>query len=68
MPTRSSGWPMRDNGIRLIISSLISRGVVARLASVSIGPGAMALIRMFCPPSSVASCWVSPLTPTLARP
>ena len=68
MPTRSSGWPMRLSGIRLTMSSTIAAGVVVRLASVSIGPGAMALIRMFCQPSSRDSCWVSPLIPTFARP
>ena len=68
MPTRSSGVPMRDNGIPFTISATISCGVVVRLASVSIGPGAIALIRMFIPPSSRDSCWVRPLTPTLARP
>ncbi len=50
------------------MSLTIDCGVVVRLASVSMGPGAMALIRMFDPPSSVASYWVRPLTPTLARP
>ena len=68
MPTRSSGVPSRDNGRPLTMSSTISLGVVVRLASVSMGPGAMALTRMFCPPSSRESCWVKPLMPTLARP
>ena len=68
MPTRSSGWPIRPSGSLLTISLTMLCGVDERLASVSMGPGAIALIRMFELPSSVASCWVRPLTPTLARP
>jgi len=47
MPTRSSGVPIRESGSPLTMSSTISLGVVVRLASVSMGPGAIALIRMF---------------------
>ena len=43
-------------------------GTTARDASVSVGPGAMALTRMASPPSSWASCWVSEFTPALASP
>ena len=43
-------------------------GTTVREASVSMGPGAMALIRMCWPPSSWAICWVSELTPALASP
>src|ERR1700733_7758561 len=68
IPTRSSGVPIRDSGSPLTISSTISLGGVVRLASVSMGPGGYALIRMFWPPSSRDSCWVKPLRPTLARP
>ena len=41
MPVRSSTSPIRDNGIPLTMSATISCGVVVRLASVSIGPGAI---------------------------
>ncbi len=68
MPTRSSGVPMRCNGIRFTMSLTMLPGVTVRVASVSIGPGAMALIRMFDQPSSVASCCVRLLTPAFASP
>ena len=45
-----------------------ARGPRSADASVSMGPGAMALIRMLSPPSSWASCWVSELMPALASP
>ena len=68
MPTRSSGSPMRDSGIPFTMSATISCGVMVRLASVSIGPGAMAFIRMFMPPSSRGQLLGQAVTPTLARP
>ena len=43
-------------------------GTTVRDASVSIGPGAMALVRILSPPSSWAICWVIELTPALASP
>jgi hypothetical protein len=43
-------------------------GTVLRAASVSMGPGAMALTRMFMPPISAASWAVSELIPALERP
>ena len=43
-------------------------GTTVRDASVSMGPGAMALVRMLSPPSSWASCWVIEFTPALASP
>lgn len=60
--------PIRFSGNVLTMSATIFPGVTVRVASVSIGPGAMALTRMFMPPTSWASCWVRPLIPTFARP
>ena len=50
------------------MSSMIDPGTTVREASVSVGPGAMALIRMSEPPSSCASWMVIPLIPVLANP
>src|SRR5437762_9839271 len=67
-PTRSSGVPIRASGSCETIWSMIWGGTVSRVASVSIGPGAIALMRIADPPSSRASCCVSPLMPTFATP
>ena len=50
------------------IGCMNASGTTVRDASVSMGPGAMALVRMLSPPSSWASCWVIEFTPALARP
>ena len=62
------GVPIRASGRPFTICSMNAAGTVLRVASVSIGPGAIALIRMFEPPSSRASCCVKPLMPTFASP
>ena len=67
-PTMSSGWPIRLMARLLRTMSCAASPAWVRVAAVSVGPGAIALTRMFMPPSSWASCWVRPLMPTLARP
>src|SRR4029077_16508902 len=56
IPTRSSGVPCRLRASDPTSWRMYSSGTTDRAASVSVGPGAMALTRMFIPPSSWASC------------
>ena len=55
-------------GMGIRVNAIAPGPTTVLVAWVSVGPGAIALTRMPMPPSSCASCWVSPLTPTLARP
>src|SRR5581483_4391168 len=62
----SCGVPRRANGMPATIAWIYSVDVVVRSAGVSVGPGAMPLMRMFCGPSSRASAMVRPFTASFA--
>ena len=57
-----------DDMVGACLFLLSDEAAWVRVAAVSVGPGAIALTRIPMPPSSWASCWVRPFTPTLARP
>ncbi len=67
-PARSAGVPMRLSGIVASSPWMIVSSTVERVASVSVGPGAMALTRMFIGPSSRANDPVIPCSASLAIP